>query len=581
VVFVKRFNACLLAVLLSRVLPLGANSAEIPVVSKTVTVNKRWLNIPVMMFTNVDQNVRSSSQPLELVDRHGSLIRSATYRFPEPGRADWIYSMDVSSYEGMQLTLKTRSVNSNVLDGIALSDESGQKPGPNLYREKFRPQFHYSVRRGWMNDPNGLHYANGTYHLFYQYNPFALDHSAGFNMHWGYATSTDLFHWVEQEPVLYPGPWGQCYSGSGFLDENNALGLNSGGEKAQVLCFTATRNVSQNIVWSTDSGATWNMWTNNPALSRQRGFSRDPKVFYYSPGSHWVMVLHLGGRREESAFGIFVSSDLKNWKQTDEISGFYECPDLFELPLDGNPRERKWVLHGGAAETPAGRFSAWRSSYYVGTFDGKKFTPETERITGHKGPNFYAAQSFNNLPEDRVILLGWAGYHLPDMPFGSCMTVPLEATLRKTPEGTRLFLYPVREIESLRLDTKTEENLTLTKANVSLADLDAELLDIQMEIRPASETVGLNVRGVSLVYDSIKQTVRLSGDRFEHPAPLKEGVFSVRVLVDRGFLELFVNGGVQAFAMPAEYRGSEIMLTGDAGIERLVVCSLCSAWEPH
>ena len=266
-------------------------------VTREITLEKRYLNLPVKHGGPKRQmSVAIEGQPprnfdMELADAEPDL---------------WAF-MDIAPFQGKKATLKVNKLpeNSSGLKAIDQSDEI--KNSETLYREKLRPQFHFSPRRGWNNDPNGLVYYKGEYHLFFQHNPYGWDWG---NMHWGHAVSPDLIHWKELPVALYPDEHGTMFSGSAVVDWNNTAGFQTGAEKVLVCIFTAAGSpFTQGIAYSNDRGRTWTKYANNPVLPHIIGDNRDPKVIWYAPEEKWVMALFL----DKSDFALFSSKDLKKW----------------------------------------------------------------------------------------------------------------------------------------------------------------------------------------------------------------------------------------------------------------------------
>ncbi len=404
-----------------------------------------------------------------------------------------------------------------------------------LYDETFRPQFHFSAKQGWLNDPNGLVYFDGQYHLFYQHNPFGTSWG---NMSWGHATSTDLVRWTEQSPAIVGDPTGVKFSGTAVIDYANTAGLQTGSTPTMALFYTSVGSFDQRMAYSNDGGVTFRYDEDNPVLPSISGADdRDPKVFWHEDSNKWVQSLwvapHAGKPQSISFFG---STDLKNWSFLSETPHYFECPDFFELPVDGNDNNKKWVLYGASGK------------YQVGTFDGTSFVPDAPAqgmITQDYGANFYAAQTFNNIPtsDGRQIQIPWmAGANYPGMPFNQQMGIPVELTLHSTPDGIRMFRQPVDEIASLHSAEHSLSNVALTPGSDPLGTLSGELFHIktQIELGTAS-SVGFNIRGTQVRYDVATQTLSALG-RSAQLAPVN-GKIDLELLVDRSSLELFGGGG--------------------------------------
>ncbi len=485
------------------------------------------------------------------------------------GKPDWWAFMDITPFRGRKATLKVDRLpeDSTALNAIDQSNEI--KGADTLYRERLRPQFHFSPRRGWNNDPNGLVYYKGEYHLFFQHNPYGWNWG---NMHWGHAVSPDLVHWKELPEALYPDAHGTMFSGSAIVDTDNTAGFQTGTEKPLVSIFTAAGTpFTQGLAYSNDKGRTWTKYPNNPVLPHIVGENRDPKVFWYAPDKKWVMALYL----DKSDFALFSSKDLKAWEKMSDIAlpGTTECPEFFEIPIEGDKKNTRWVFYGG------------NGGYLVGKFDGKKFTPEAEPHSLHSGNCWYASQTYNNIPQKdgRRILVPWGTMATPDMPFNQMMGIPVELTLHPTEEGLRLFATPIRELNTLRTHSHNIPATTLKPNENPLSNIQAELIDLSIEVSPdGAEEIGLNLRGIAIRYDVKAQELSCLNQK----AKLKpiEGKIRLRVLVDRTSVDIFGNGGhlymPVGVIVPQENHSLEVYVKGgSAQIHALNVHELKSAWS--
>ena len=316
---------------------------------------------------------------------------------------------------------------------VVLIRQGDTYPGQEaLYRETHRPRFHFTSRRGWNNDPNGLVHYRGEWHLFYQHNPVGW---AWDNMHWGHAVSDDLVHWRELGDTLFP--WtdhakGHVYSGSGFVDWHNTSGFQDGDHPPLVVAFTDTE-AGESLAYSNDRGRTFTAYPGNPVVEHK---GRDPKILWHEPTGRWVMAVY--DETEERSIDFYSSADLREWRFESRLPGFYECPELLELPIDGGP-ETRWIVFAADGQ------------YVLGSFDGRVFSPEHDGKHSLWYGNFYASQVYSDAPDERWIQVGWArGNEYPGMPFNQGMTVPVELSLRDTPDGPRLFAEPVPELRTLR-----------------------------------------------------------------------------------------------------------------------------------
>jgi sucrose-6-phosphate hydrolase SacC (GH32 family) len=391
-------------------------------------------------------------------------------------------------------------------------------------------------------------------------------------MHWGHAVSKDLVRWREQGVALYPDEFGAMFSGSAVVDWQNTSGLGAAGKPAMVLAYTAAGQDIQGIASSTD-GRTFTKFPGNPVVKKFTNGNRDPKVFWHDPTKRWVMVLYVELEKRHTIH-ILTSADLKNWKLESHVDGFFECPDLFPLAVDGDAQNVKWLMLGASSE------------YKLGTFDGRTFTPETPLLKGHRGRGFYAAQSFSDIPpsDGRRILVGWFQAPSPGMAFNQAMSVPLDLRLLTTPEGPRLSMTPVSEIETLRTDSKTLDAFDLKPGDDPLAGTTGALFDVRLEFEPGdAETIALDVRGVSIVYDAKRQELVVNGDH-RAPAPLRDGRQRLTVLADRTGYEIFASDGLTYVPFPVipkpDARGVRLSSAGGmAKVISLGVHTLGSMWD--
>ena len=445
-----------------------------------------------------------------------------------------------------------------------------------LYRETYRPQFHFTAKKNWLNDPNGLMYYNGEYHLFFQHNPSGIDWG---NMTWGHAVSPDMVHWEQLPHAIEPDELGTIFSGSGVVDWNNTTGFQTGEESVLVVIYTSAGEFApketaytQSIAYSNDMGRTWTKYENNPVLSNIAKGNRDPKVFWHSSTKKWVMALYL----ESNDFALFGSSDLKSWTKLSDVHlpDASECPDLFELPVDGDMDHTKWVFWGA------------NGRHFIGMFDGERFTAEGVVLRTEHGANCYAAQTWSDIPttDNRRLQIAWMqGGKYPDMPFNQQMTFPCELTLRTTAEGIRMFRKPVREIETIHKRRHSWHNERLTSTNNLLDGIEDELFDIRAEIELGdARAVGFSVREENIHYDVNAHKLTC----LEKSASLQpiDGRIVLQILVDRTSIEVFGNDGqlsmCSCFLPDMANRRLKIFASGGkARIISLEVNELQSAWS--
>ena len=493
------------------------------------------------------------------------------------GVADWWAPMEISAWKGKTLALVVDKLpeNSTALSSITPTDIFLGPGSPDpLYAEPLRGQFHFSPRRGWNNDPNGLVFFNGEYHLFFQHNPYGWGWG---NMHWGHAVSPDLVHWEELGDTLAPDTTGPMFSGSAVVDWKNTSGLGKEGKPALVLLYTAAGNPAVQCLAHSTDGRTFTKYEGNPVVGQFTPGNRDPKVFWHGPTEQWVMTLYVEEKapsgRVVHTIRFLTSPDLKTWTSQSTTEGFFECPDFFELAVDGDAANKKWVLLGASSE------------YQVGSFDGKAFTPESPKLPGHRGRGFYAAQSFSDIPasDGRRILVGWFQTETRGMPFNQSMTVPLELGLTSTADGPRLTFTPVEELTSLRTGSQRIPLDLLEPADLNpLANVAAELVEIRADFEPGGADVAFTVRGVEVGWESKTEEIVVNGHRA--PAPLRDGRQQLVILCDRTGLEVFASGGLTYVPMPviprAEDRASSVKaIGGPVRFESLEIDELRSAWR--
>jgi fructan beta-fructosidase len=471
---------------------------------------------------------------------------------------------DVGEFKGKPLEILANlpATEQRVLDSITQSDDETAKPG-KLHHEQDRPQFHFTSKCGWLNDPNGLVYSDGEYHLFYQHNPYGWNWG---NMHWGHAVSPDLVHWTELPIAIYPKAYGDwVFSGSAVVDATNSAGFQQGPRPPLVAAFTSTGR-GECLAVSNDRGRTWSEFPDNPAVKHA---GRDPRLLWHAPTQRWVMAVydeHAGKR----SIAFYTSPNLKHWQFASRIEGFFECPDLFELPISGS-HATKWVLYSGDAK------------YVLGNFDGRTFRPDSNEKQQVRYGNFYAAQTFSGTPDGRRIQIGWgSGITFPGMPFNQQMTVPCQLTLRETPTGLRLFAKPIDELKSLRQTSRTASDIKVTPQTPLRSDLHGELLDVELELQGTpNATARLTVRGIPVVFDFQKH--ELSCRKVVAPLePIGERI-RLRVLVDRGSIEIFGNDGRVAISVGVMPRPDDQAVElstkgGDLIVSSLDVHKLRSAW---
>lgn len=483
------------------------------------------------------------------------------------------------------------------------------------YTEKFRPQYHYSPEKNWMNDPNGMVYYEGEYHLFYQHTPFATQPDFK-RMHWGHAVSSDLVYWEELLPALPPGEDGAIFSGSAVVDNQNTSGFFDNEGSGLVAIYTNNDNKAQpgkpqvqSIAYSKDKGRTWTKYEGNPVLFPETTIDfRDPKVFWHEETSKWIMSLAVQDRVE-----FYTSSNLKEWAFASAFGadvigthrGIYECPDLFSIHVDEDPNKKKWVLilsvgdrngvNPNDPEPPAGGSGMM---YFFGNFDGKTFTPDEPVNSADDlnwidyGSDFYAAVTWSNTPkgDGQRLWLGWmnnwryAGM-LPTSQWRGSMSIPRELKLKTYPEGLRLVQVPVQEFNGIRSMLATLENVTiepdtnpLIGINVNKAELIAEFeigtaTEFGFKVRKSADeetVIGYDSAELELFVDRTNSGLTNFHPDFaaKHRAPLAPSDNRVRmsIYMDWSSIEVFGNDGTTVISdtiFPApESNGLELYAVG-------------------
>ncbi|MDP6115356.1 MAG: glycoside hydrolase family 32 protein [Planctomycetota bacterium] len=517
---------------------------------KTFTVENKYLVFPI-------QNGRGRGR-LELYIGDQKVRQYGLNLATSEESTDWYAFFTIESYKGKQARVVASKVTEEAFPLIRQSDTI---PGEeNFYKEPHRPQFHFTQKVGWNNDPNGMVYHDGTWHFFFQHNPVALPWG---NMTWGHATSKDLLHWEQQPNKLFPGTMakGACFSGGATVDKNSTAGW---GENTLVAFLTDT-GAGESIAYSTDGGKTFIWYEGNPVV-KHRG--RDPKVIWYAYdendtplndatkklGGHWVMAVYDEHKEHKRNAAFYASTNLKDWSEQSHLPGYFECTELFELPVDGDEKNTRWVVFAADAK------------YAVGKFDGKTFTPEHKgKHQVHWGP-YYASQTFDNAPDGRRIQMGWARIGSPG-PYNQHFSFPHRLTLRSTDEGIRMFARPVREIEKLRAKSNKAEAQNLVADKPVAMPVSSDLLDVRLTVEVGNaSTIELKLPGRSIKYDAKAQ--KLNG------APLKpvDGKVTIQVLADRSLTEIIGNEGRVYITGkgPAKLDATEVTVTAHGGNAKLL-----------
>ncbi len=470
------------------------------------------------------------------------------------------------------------------------------------FDQPFRPQYHFSPREHWTNDPNGLVYFEGEYHLFFQYNPFGDEWG---HMSWGHAVSTDLLHWTQLPVALKEEDGIMIFTGSAVIDSRNASGFCLANKPCLIAVYTGYTPPkgsrpslqTQNLAFSNDRGRTWTKYKGNPVLDLHMTDFRDPKVFWFEPAQRWIMAVSLPN---DHKIRFYSSTNFKSWSQLSDfgpagaIGGQWECPELFELPVAGQPNRTRWVLKVGL--NPGARLGGSGEQYFLGDFDGKQFindNPASTTLWTDYGKDCYCALTFNGLPSNHApVMIGWMdnwqyAASLPTSPWRGQMTIPRKLSLRNTGEGIRLFQEPVDSLQQLRSEHVEAKSQSLDQINREfqrshIAETHTFELTTSMSV-DAARQIGwrfLHQDGsmTAIGYEREKGTIFIdrthSGLIGFNPAfpsrmeaPLKiAGVLRLRVLVDRCSVEVFADGGRIAMTSlvfpPTDASGVEAYASG-------------------
>ena len=534
--------------------------------SSVIIPNQHYLNLPI--------RTGATKHLVELL-QDGLVVREMNVELADTATNFYAF-MDLTPFQGQELVVRVDSqlATTNQLATYFTQTNTIITDTP-IYQESLRPIYHYTARRGWVNDANGMLYYNGEYHFCYQHNPYGW---AWDNMHWGNSVSTDLVHWTGLPEALYPDNLGTEFSGSAVVDWNNSAGF---GTNALVALFCAAggqnrmsigQPSTQCLAYSLDEGRTWAKYTNNPVVPNLADGNRDPKVIWYAPGNKWVMVLYL----INNDFVLLSSTDLKHWTQTSTFTftNAYECPELFPLPVDGNTNNAKWIFYTNVGH------------YYVGLFDGNTFTPQFGPFSIRGADNFWAGQTFNNMPasDSRRILMANGSQNYPGMPFNQPMIFPVELTLVTTAGTPLMYVNPVREITLLRTSTNSWPAQAMTDGVDVMSGMTGEACELDALFQPGSAgQITFTLRGTPVVYDNVGHQVTCSG--ISQPLSPTNGLVHLHILVDRGIVEIFGNDGL--LYMPANVTPTtgalpiSLVASGSgAQLVSLNLYNLGSAWFP-
>jgi fructan beta-fructosidase len=486
-------------------------------------------------------------------------------------------------------------------------------------KETYRPQFHFSPAEKWLNDPNGMVYFNGEYHLFYQFHPFDTIWGP---MHWGHAVSKDLIYWEHLPIALHPDEHGTIFSGSAVVDWNNTSGFFDD-QPGLVAIYTSHDTYPnsdrprqrQSLAYSHDNGRTWEKYEGNPVLSDITITDyRDPKVFWHNHTNKWIMILATG-----QSVTIYTSPNLKEWEFASEFGnkagshdGFWECPDLFQLPVDHDENNQRWVMVVSIGDT--GEFiEGSRTQYFIGDFDGTTFVNHHDDETIlwlDYGRDNYAGVSWSDIPDGdgRRIYIGWMSNwryanQVPSKEWRGAMTLPRELSLSSSKDGIRIIQKPVSEISRLRKNSRFQHNITIEDRNPVCLALNNQLMEINLEIekidaskfdmvlqnsKAEETTISFDVEKETLVVDRTKSGEHSFSTSFpiiqEAPLKLKGNQIKIQMFIDASSIEVFANDGeiaITSLLFPSEEL-KELLLSSQDGrmkVTYLELTELGSIWD--
>ena len=515
---------------------LGDNHAMQP-----VTVDQKYLLLPVQEkeeFANV--RVIADNQQVQNFN-----VRLAV------DKVDYYVPLDIRRFGKKQVLLDInfhgdRRTTGAIKDFACWKEMKQTEAYDATNREKFRPQYHHSPAYGWMNDPNGMFYKDGEYHLYYQFNPYG---SQWENMTWGHSTTKDLIHWEAQPIAIEPDAIGSIFSGSCVVDKNNTSGFGKG----TIVAFytSAGQHQTQSMAYSTDNGKTFKKYENNPILTSDIPDFRDPKVFWNPEIQKWNLILAAGQEMR-----IYSSPNLKDWtyessfgKEYGNHDGVWECPDLMKLQIRGTDKQ-KWMLICNI--NPGGPFGGSATQYFVGEFDGHKFTcdtkPEVTKWMDY-GKDHYATVTFDNAPDGRKIAIAWMSNwqyanQVPTKQFRSANSIARDLGLYEYQGDTYCSVIPSKE--NLALRGKTVKKPT-------------QACEIVVDMKSATEIVLWNTKGEQVVmsYDGAKHLFKMdrtkTGDNSfseafpaETCAPTYGDIKQLRIFIDNSSIEAIDADGKMA-----------------------------------
>jgi len=481
--------------------------------------------------------------------------------------------------------------------------EVEQKSKPTIYNELYRPGYHFSPPENWMNDPNGLVYANGQYHLYFQYNPYSIRDE---HLSWGHAVSTDLVHWVNLPVAIWEYNNTMIFSGSAIVDKNNVSGLCVPSQYDCILAFYCAQTTieTQAVAYSSDNGRSFTQYKGNPIIDIGSNAFRDPKVIWYEAGKKWIMATVLADKFQ---IRFYESTNLLNWTQLSDFGPegttemCWEDPDLYLMTVE-NTGEQKWVLSHSVGN---------HVQYFIGDFNGTHFinsNPKDMVLSIDQGIDFYAGVTYNHVPDGRILMVAWAsnlGYIVPTTPWKGQTTVVRQLRLHKYPEGIRIAQNPVEELENIRYFPSHYDDLHILPGETIL-NLKGGQLDIEVTFLMPSNGSQTSAFGIKVFAGKYQETVigydmslrslyldrRNSGlknfssifaRRKDAPLEPENGRIQFRLLVDQDIVEVFGNNGKVAMSAliypdPAENQVLAYSIGGNVTIATLDTYYMSSIW---
>ena len=506
---------------------LGENHAMLRVKQGT-----RYLLLPVQE--------KEENAHIAVLDKQNEMVKRLNVRLAVD-KVDYLVPLEIGNAQLLDITFHgDKRTTGAIKDFVCWKEMKYSNTFDTTNRERFRPLYHHTPLYGWMNDPNGMFYKDGVWHLYYQFNPYG---SHWENMTWGHSTSKDLMHW-DAQPMAIESDWlGAIFSGSAIVDKENTTGF---GRNAVVAMYTSAGAAqTQSIAYSADGGQTFTKYAGNPVITFNAPDFRDPKVFWHEPTGKWIVVLAVG---QEVQF--YSSKNLKEWKYESSFGreygnhdGVWECPDMLCFG-------EKWVLLLNI--NPGGPFGGSATQYFVGRFDGHTFTCEdspSETKWMDYGKDHYATVTFHNAPEGRIVALPWMSNwqyanQVPTQQFRSANGLPRDLGIKTTGGETILTSIPSKEVTAQR-GKKVKQP--------------TEACEIIIDVKGTADIVLSNAKGeqVTMRYDAQKQEFRMnrtkSGDvsfseafPCETTAPTYGSIKQLRLFIDRCSIEAFDAEGKMA-----------------------------------